>query len=114
MVEEYGEVVPFASASSYHTRERYAGIVEFSIYAAPRLRTRSRSYSNGSAFGGSREGGLWKSVFRLFTGNEASRKLLRSLGLREVGIYGKHARLDRVWKHVVIVERFIPRTALDR
>ena len=76
--------------------------------------TRSQSFSNGSASGGSREGGLWKFVFRLFMENEASRKLLRSLGLLEAGTYDKHARLDGVWKDVVTVERLTSPTALDR
>jgi RimJ/RimL family protein N-acetyltransferase len=39
--------------------------------------------------------------------NTPSRKLLLSLGFREVGIHEKHARLDGVWRDVVIVERLI-------
>jgi phosphinothricin acetyltransferase len=30
------------------------------------------------------------------------------VGFREVGVYRKHARLDGVWRDVVIVERLIP------
>ncbi|MEW6636612.1 MAG: N-acetyltransferase, partial [Actinomycetota bacterium] len=40
--------------------------------------------------------------------NAPSRRLLASLGFREVGVYEKHARLDGVWRNVVIVERLIP------
>ena len=39
--------------------------------------------------------------------NAASRALLRGLGFREVGTYEKHAKLDGVWRDVVIVERLL-------
>jgi L-amino acid N-acyltransferase YncA len=39
--------------------------------------------------------------------NVPSRKLVQSLGFREVGIYEKHAMLDGVWRDCVIVERLI-------
>ena len=51
--------------------------------------------------------GLWKLLSRIFTFNEASRALCRKHGFREVGVYEKHARLDRRWLDVVIVERLI-------
>jgi RimJ/RimL family protein N-acetyltransferase len=40
--------------------------------------------------------------------NTPSRKLLLTLGFREVGIHEKHARLDGVWRDVVVVERLLP------
>ena len=54
------------------------------------------------------EAGFWKLVSRVFVENTPSRKLLLSLGFREVGIHEKHARLDGVWRDVVVVERLIP------
>ena len=51
--------------------------------------------------------GYWKLVSRVFVENDASRNLCRKLGFREVGVYEKHARLDGVWRDVVIVERLI-------
>lgn len=39
--------------------------------------------------------------------NAPSRRLLLSLGFREVGIHEKHARLDGAWKDVMIVERLL-------
>ena len=53
------------------------------------------------------EAGFWKLVSRVFIDNNASRKLIGSLGFREVGIYEKHAKLDDVWRDVIIVERLI-------
>ena len=52
--------------------------------------------------------GFWKLVSRVFPENAASLQLLHSLGFRQVGIYARHARLDGVWRDVVIVERLIP------
>jgi phosphinothricin acetyltransferase len=52
--------------------------------------------------------GFWKLVSRIFPENTASRALVRSMGFREVGVYEKHARLDGVWRDVIVVERLIP------
>ncbi len=52
--------------------------------------------------------GFWKLVSRVFVENAPSRRLLRSAGFREVGVYEKHAKLDGAWKDVVIVERLLP------
>jgi len=46
-------------------------------------------------------------VSRVFSDNETSLRLLRSLGFREVGTYEKHGKLDGRWRDVVIVERLI-------
>ena len=51
---------------------------------------------------------IWKLVSRIFVENTASRKLMASVGFREVGIYEKHGQLDGTWRDVVIVERLIP------
>ena len=52
--------------------------------------------------------GLWKLVSRVFVDNTVSRRLMASMGFREVGIYEKHGKLDGVWRDAVIVERLIP------
>jgi phosphinothricin acetyltransferase len=51
--------------------------------------------------------GWWKLVSRVFPENTGSRHLLASLGFREVGVYHKHARLDGVWRDVIIVEKLL-------
>jgi phosphinothricin acetyltransferase len=53
------------------------------------------------------QAGFWKILSRIFPENTASLALMRSLGFREVGTYEKHARLDGVWRDVVIVEKMI-------
>lgn len=51
--------------------------------------------------------GFWKLTSRVFIENEPSRKLIRSAGFREVGVHEKHAKLDGVWRDVIVVERLI-------
>jgi len=58
--------------------------------------------------GAAESAGFWKLVSRIFPENTASRRLVASLGFREVGTYEKHGRLDGAWRDVVIVERLIP------
>ena len=51
--------------------------------------------------------GFWKLSSRILVENESSRRLLLSLGFREVGVHEKHARLDGSWRDVVVVELLI-------
>jgi L-amino acid N-acyltransferase YncA len=103
-----GSVIAFAVTSEYRARECYAGIAEFSVYAARAAR------GHGAGRGAmqhlmeqARRAGFWKLVSRVFVENEASRALLRGLGFREVGIYQRHGRLHGTWRDVVIVERLL-------
>jgi L-amino acid N-acyltransferase YncA len=108
VVEEGARVVAFASTSSYRPRECYAGIAEFSVYVAREARGRGAGRRALEALLPAAEAaGFWKLVSRVFVENAASRALLRSVGFREVGTYERHARLDGVWRDVVIVERLL-------
>jgi len=108
VIEEDGEVIAFASTSMYRPREAYAGIAEFSVYAARRARGKGAGRAAMEAlFEAAREAGFWKLVSRVFVENAASRALLRSVGFREVGVYERHAKLDDVWRDVVIVEKLL-------
>ena len=109
VVEDGGEIVAFASTSSYRARECYAGIAEFSVYVARSGRGRGAgTIAMRALIEAAGPAGLWKLVSRIFVENTASRRLMASMGFREVGIYEKHARLDGQWRDVVIVERLIP------
>jgi L-amino acid N-acyltransferase YncA len=109
VVEADGEVVAFASTSSYRSRDCYAGIAEFSVYVARRARGQGAgTVAMRALLDAVRPAGIWKLVSRIFVENHASRRLMASMGFREVGIYEKHARLDGQWRDVVIVERLIP------
>ena len=106
VVEDEGEVVAFASTSTYRPRECYAGIAEFSVYADRRVRGRGAGrVAMEALFDEARKAGFWKLVSRVFVENTASRSLLKKVGFREVGVYERHAQLDGVWRDVVIVEK---------
>jgi L-amino acid N-acyltransferase YncA len=107
--DEGGGVIAFASTSSYRSRDCYAGIAEFSVYVARRARGQGAgTVAMRALLDAVGPAGIWKLVSRIFVENDASRRLMASMGFREVGIYEKHARLDGQWRDVVIVERLIP------
>jgi phosphinothricin acetyltransferase len=108
-VENNGrEVIAFASTSEYRPRECYAGVAEFSVYAARSARGRGAGrLAMQSLMDEARKAGFWKLVSRVFVENAASRALLHNIGFREVGIYERHAQLHGTWRDVVIVERLL-------
>ena len=102
-------VIAFASTSSYRSRDCYAGIAEFSVYVARHQRGHGAGrVAMQALLEAVKPAGIWKLLSRIFVENDASRRLMASMGFREVGIYQKHARLDGQWRDVVIVERLIP------
>jgi len=108
VVDDDGEVIAFAATSTYRPRDCYAGIAEFSVYAARAARGRGAGRMAMEAlFTATRRAGFWKLVSRVFVENVASRNLLRSVGFREVGAYERHAQLDGIWRDVVIVEKLL-------
>jgi L-amino acid N-acyltransferase YncA len=103
-----GEILAFASTSSYRSRECYAGVAEVSVYVARAHRGRGAGrLALEALLVEATAAGFWKLLSRIFIENAASRRLVASVGFREVGTYEKHARLDGVWRDVVIVERVI-------
>jgi L-amino acid N-acyltransferase YncA len=109
VVEHNGEVIAFAATSSYRSRECYAGIAEASVYVARSARGRGAGrLALSTLIELAAHAGFWKLVSRIFPENHASLALIRAMGFREVGLYERHARLDGIWRDVVIVERLIP------
>lgn len=108
VVTTEGEVIAFASTSAYRPRECYAGIADFSVYVARDARGQGagRAAMQG-LIAAAEQAGFWKLVSRVFPENIASLTMLAALGFRQVGIYRSHARLDGVWRDVVIVERLL-------
>lgn len=108
IVEEDGEVASFAWASAYSDRECYSGVADFSVYVERKSRNRGAGRMAMEALlMAAKNSGFWKLTSKVFVENTPSRKLLASLGFREVGVHEKHARLDGVWRDVVVVERLI-------
>lgn len=102
-------VMGWAAISAYRARACYRGVGEYSIY----IHEGARGLGVGRRLLGAlveaaARQGYWKLLSRIFPENEASRALCRACGFREVGVYAKHARLDGVWRDVIIVERLIP------
>jgi L-amino acid N-acyltransferase YncA len=107
VVDDDGDdVLAWASAPPYRAhREAYRGVGDFSVYVAAEARGRGAGRAAMEALAAeARARGFWKLVGRIFPENEASLALCRSLGFREVGVYRRHARLDGVWRDVVVVE----------
>lgn len=108
VVEQDGQIIAFASTSTYRPRECYAGIAEFSVYVAREARgCGAGRLAMQALIEEAERAGFFKLVSRVFTENVASLKLLRNLGFREVGVYEKHGQLDGIWRDVVIVERLL-------
>ncbi len=109
VVEDDGQVIAFASTSTYRPRECYNGIAEFSVYVAREARGRGAGkLALETLIIVAEQAGFWKLVARIFPENQNSLKLVRSLGFREVGVYENHGQLDGVWRDVVIVEKLLP------
>lgn len=103
-----GKVLGWVRASAYRPRACYAGIAEFSVYIAGAAHGRRLGDALMAAFvSACATAGLTKILSRIFPENKASRALCARHGFREVGTYEKHAKLDGVWRDVVIVERLI-------
>jgi L-amino acid N-acyltransferase YncA len=115
VVERAGDRVDgFAATSRYRPRECYAGVAEFSVY----VRRSTRATGIGrlamtALIEAAEAAGYWKLVSRVIEENVASRRLLRGVGFREVGVYKRQARLDGRWRNAVIVERLLGEAARD-
>jgi phosphinothricin acetyltransferase len=109
VVVDHGQVIAYAATFPYRpNRECYAGVAEFSVYAAREARGRGAGrLAMQALLATAKEAGLWKLLSRVFPENTASLTLLRSCGFREVGVYRNHGKQDGVLKDVVIVERLL-------
>jgi L-amino acid N-acyltransferase YncA len=108
VVESDGDVIAFATASAYRTRECYAGIAEHSVYVdqAHRGKGAGRLALTELCEEYARRG-YWKLLSRIFPENVTSLRLHEQCGFRVVGVYERHARLDGEWRDCVIVERLL-------
>ncbi len=108
-LKDTGEVVGWVSITEYSSRACYSGIGEVSLY----IKKDYRGRGVGKALltfliEAAKQKGYWKLMGRIFLTNQASRRLCRDLGFKEIGIHEKHAKLDGKWLDVVEVERPIP------
>jgi L-amino acid N-acyltransferase YncA len=103
------EVVGFARVGPYSAREVYRGVGEHGVYVAPAARGRGLGRALLDAVAEAADAaGLHKLTARIFATNAASLAAHRAAGFAEVGVQRSHARLDGVWRDVVLVERLLP------
>jgi L-amino acid N-acyltransferase YncA len=101
-----GSLVAWAALSPVSERCVYGGVAEVSIYVA--------SSAGGRGIGKallealikeSEKAGIWTLQGGIFPENEASVRLHRSCGFREVGRRERLGQLDGEWKDVLLMER---------
>ncbi|MFL5827825.1 MAG: arsinothricin resistance N-acetyltransferase ArsN1 family A [Thermoleophilaceae bacterium] len=103
-----GEVVGWARVSRYSERDAYAGVGECSVYVSAAHRGRGIGGALLHALlDAAVARGYWKLLGKLFPGNEASARLVKSAGFRDVGLHLRHAKLDGEWLDVLLVERLL-------
>jgi L-amino acid N-acyltransferase YncA len=108
VVESGHSIIAFAATFTYRPRDCYNGVAEFSVYVDRQYRGMSAGRAAmQSLIESAIAAGFWKLLSRVFPENEASLKLLKSLGFREVGVYKRHGQLDGRWRDVVIIERLL-------
>lgn len=104
--ERGGSVVGWAALSPASSRSCYRGVGEVSVYVAGEAR--------GTGLGRallhelverSEQAGYWTLTAGVFPENEASIRLHKACGFREVGVRERLGELRGVWRDVVWLER---------
>jgi phosphinothricin acetyltransferase len=104
-----GRVVGWAALSPVSRRRCYAGVAEVSIYvsAASRGRGIGRQLLL-AAIAESERHGIWTLQGATFPENEASLRLQRACGFRELGRRERIAQQQGVWRDTILTERRSP------
>ena len=106
VAETDGRVAGWAALLPVSSRGCYAGVAEVSTYVAEKSRSQGIGRELLAAVVESSErGGIWTLQTSVFPENEASLRLLRRFGFREVGFRKRIGRLHGIWRDTVLVER---------
>jgi L-amino acid N-acyltransferase YncA len=104
--EEDNIVTGWAALSPFSAREPYKGVAEVSIYVATTYRYKNTgSELMKQVIASSESNGIWTLVSSVFPENEATLKLHRKFGFREIGRRERIARLDGIWRDTILLER---------
>jgi L-amino acid N-acyltransferase YncA len=99
-------VVGWAALAPVSRRAVYAGVAEVSVYVADEARGKGvGSKLLQQLINESERNGIWSLQASIFPENEASVRLHRSCGFREVGRRHRIAKLNGVWRDTVLFER---------
>jgi L-amino acid N-acyltransferase YncA len=101
-----GRVIGWAALSQVSQRPCYAGVAEVSVYVA----TEHRGHGLGrqlllAVITESERHGIWTLQGATFPENEASLRLQRSCGFRQIGRRERIAQHRDVWRDTILTER---------
>jgi L-amino acid N-acyltransferase YncA len=106
VAERDGTIVGWAAVSPVSDRCCYEGVGEVSVYVASRARGSGLGRRLlGELVERSEQAGFWTLTAGVFPENEASIRLHKRCGFREVGIRERLGALDGAWRDVVLLER---------
>lgn len=106
VAELSGGVVGWAALSPVTQRCVYEGVAEVSIYTAESHRNKGVGGKlMESLIRESEENGVWTMQASIFPQNEASLRLLRKAGFREVGVRERIGRMHGEWHDILLLER---------
>jgi L-amino acid N-acyltransferase YncA len=104
--EENGIVAGWAALTPYSARDVYRGVAELSIYVADGFRgKRIGSALMQHIITLSEHNGIWTLYSSVFPENEATLRLHRNNGFREIGRRERIAQLDNKWRDTILLER---------
>jgi phosphinothricin acetyltransferase len=104
-----GRVVGWASLSPVSRRRCYAGVAEVSVYVSAECRGQGTGRQLlVAAIAESERQGIWTLQGATFPENEASLRLQRACGFREIGHRERIAQLRGVWRDTILTERRSP------
>jgi phosphinothricin acetyltransferase len=106
VAERDGQVVGWVALVPVSSRECYSGVAEVSAYVSEDARSQGIGRELvAAAIESSERTGIWTLQTSVFPENEASLRLLRRFGFREVGVRERIGRLHGIWRNTVLVER---------
>jgi L-amino acid N-acyltransferase YncA len=104
--EENGIVAGWAALTPFSARDVYRGVAELSIYVADGFRgKRIGSALMQHIINLSEHNGIWTLYSSVFPENEATLRLHRNNGFREIGRRERIAQLDNKWRDTILLER---------
>lgn len=112
--DENGVVQGWAALTEISARRVYAGVRELSVYVAPAARRQGvgEALLRG-VISASESAGIWMIQAGVFLENEASIRVHKKCGFREVGRRERIAKRDGVWRDTLLLERRSSVAGLD-